>query len=289
MVGQPPGGSDRAPSPDAQPGVTHPDPERIRAGWHHRFVAAGARADEMIALYRELGYEVASDPVRGGTAVEGCAACFGSGGEEHRAIYTRRPSGPDAAVGRSDGESHVPDPHATRVLREEHRQILRVAEVLDGLLDRDLVDTDFDRVAGCIRYIRLFADACHHGKEEDLLFPALVEQGLPVDSGPIAVMLHEHRLGRQHASAMADSIDAARAGDATALARLVRAGRDYVALIRGHILKEDNVLFNMADRLVVGARCAHLCQAYDRTASHTFGGCSKAELEELGREILAGA
>ena len=64
--------------------------------------------------------------------------------------------------------------------------------------------------------------------------------------------------------------------------------RDYVGLIRGHILKEDNVLFNMADQMVTGPRCTRLCAAYDETGAHTFDGCSKRELEELGREILAG-
>ena len=95
-------------------------------------------------------------------------------------------------------------------------------------------------------------------------------------------------MGRQFASAMADSIDGARAGDAVARGKLVRAGRDYVGLIRGHILKEDNVLFNMADQLVTGPRCTRLCAAYDETGDHTFGGCSKKELEALGREILSG-
>lgn len=67
------------------------DPERIRAGWEHRFVASGARADEMIELYRELGFEVAADPLVTGGMVEGCATCFDAGGEEYRSIYTRRP------------------------------------------------------------------------------------------------------------------------------------------------------------------------------------------------------
>lgn len=209
--------------------------------------------------------------------------------------------------------------HPTRVLREEHQRILEVADALEGLLDvgpggpgpqapdrgavdpagTDLegadthalrpVEVDFDRLDKCIRFIRLFADACHHGKEEDLLFPALQEQGLPRDSGPIAVMLDEHRLGRQFAATMADNLDAAREGDADAWNRLERAGRDYVGLIRGHILKEDNVLFGMADQLVAGPAYNKLCAAYDDTAGHTFEGCTKAELEALGREIVGEA
>jgi len=178
--------------------------------------------------------------------------------------------------------------HPTQVLRDEHQQILQVAGALESELRRDRTHVDFDRIAKCIRFIRLFADACHHGKEEDLLFTALEGEGLPRDSGPIAVMLHEHALGRQFASTMALSIDAARSGDADAWGRLAKAGDDYVELIRAHILKEDNVLFDMADQLVTGSRCAQLCAEYDATSSRDFEGCSKAQLEELGREILAG-
>jgi hemerythrin-like domain-containing protein len=204
----------------------------------------------------------------------------------------------------------VSETHPTRVLREEHQRILAVADVLEGLLDQatggdEALGTeeataadgsptssaaagsaDYDRIGKCIRFIRLFADACHHGKEEDLLFPALQDEGLPGDSGPIAVMLHEHRLGRRFASTMADNVDEARSGDADAWKRLERAGRDYVGLIRGHILKEDNVLFDMADQMVTGPACTMLCRAYDETGEHTFDGCTKAELEELGRELV---
>jgi len=73
-------------------GDTRPDPERIRAGWVHRFVATGVRAEEMAELYRELGYEVAADPVVTHTLDGGCVVCLTSGGEQYLSIYTRRPA-----------------------------------------------------------------------------------------------------------------------------------------------------------------------------------------------------
>ena len=78
-------------------GSTKPDPARIAAGWEHRFVAAGARAQEMITLYREVGYEVAADPVFTHGLEDGCVACFASGGEQYWSIYTRRGSAPAAS------------------------------------------------------------------------------------------------------------------------------------------------------------------------------------------------
>lgn len=180
----------------------------------------------------------------------------------------------------------MPDVHPTRVLRDEHEWILKVAGALDGLLDSGPEPCDFDRVASCIRFIRLFADACHHGKEEDLLFPELVGQGMSRESGPIAVMLHEHRLGREYVAAMAGALEGAREGDEGQRAQLVDAGRSYIDLIQAHIDKEDHVLFHMADQMMTGEACDRLCAAYDGTCDHTFDGCTKAQLEVLGREIM---
>ena len=176
--------------------------------------------------------------------------------------------------------------HPTRVLRDEHTQILSVSGALSTLLDEAPDRLDYGRIEKCISFIRLFADACHHGKEEGLLFHALVEQGLPQGTGPIAVMLHEHRLGRQFVASMDGAIDGARSGNLDARTRLVEAGRGYIDLIRGHILKEDNILFNVADQMVDGPACAALCEAYDGTCDHTFEGNTKEQLEALGREII---
>src|SRR5512134_2527286 len=127
---------------------------------------------------------------------------------------------------------------ATSRLREEHVHILGVADALAMLIGAaDEGRWDVDAFADCVTFIRLFADACHHGKEEDLLFPELEKGGLPRNQGSIAVMLHEHQQGRLFARHMAGALDGARAGDAPARATLRNAATGYVNLIRGHISK----------------------------------------------------
>jgi hemerythrin-like domain-containing protein len=178
--------------------------------------------------------------------------------------------------------------HPTRVLREEHQWILAVSDALESLLSAEPA-LDYEAVEQCVTFIRLFADACHHGKEEDLLFPALEACGLPHHAGPIAVMLHEHRLGREAVAIMREALPQARQGNAEARARLVGAGRGYIELIRNHIGKENHVLFDMADSMVLGERRTRLCAAYDGTCHHTFEECTKAQLEALGRDIIGRA
>lgn len=147
-------------------------------------------------------------------------------------------------------------------------------------------EADFDAIEQCTRFIRLFADACHHGKEEDLLFTELEGVGLSRTTGPIAVMLHEHMLGREYATAMADALEGARQGDATSIHRLVNAARGYVELIRNHILKEDHVLFNMADQMLSGPACKRLCERYDEVCERRFDGCTKAQLEAIATKLM---
>lgn len=66
-----------------------PDEARLADGWVYRFVADGTRAEEHAALYRELGFEVALDPV--GEAVKPeCQECRLVAALRFRAIYTRR-------------------------------------------------------------------------------------------------------------------------------------------------------------------------------------------------------
>jgi hemerythrin-like domain-containing protein len=176
---------------------------------------------------------------------------------------------------------------ATAGLREEHQWILKVSGALEEILDREPEEgLDFDAIEDCVTFIRLFADACHHGQEEDLLFPELEACGMPRDAGPLAVMLKEHQVGRSLASHMVRVLPEARAGQADARDVLVNAARGYVQLIRGHINKEDNVLFNMADQLVTGPACNGLCESYEEVCQRRFEGRSKDDLEALALRIL---
>ncbi|OGF22408.1 MAG: hypothetical protein A2V63_10090 [Candidatus Eisenbacteria bacterium RBG_19FT_COMBO_70_11] len=67
------------------------DPARVAEGWERRFVADGARAEEMIALYRELGFEVVADPIRPDHIGDQCESCQLLIRLQFKMIYTRRP------------------------------------------------------------------------------------------------------------------------------------------------------------------------------------------------------
>ena len=66
------------------------DPVRLAEGWERRFIAQGARLDEMMRLYEALGYEVVADPVSGGRSGVECEGCRLATQFEFKLIYTRR-------------------------------------------------------------------------------------------------------------------------------------------------------------------------------------------------------
>jgi hypothetical protein len=52
-----------------------PDPQRLADGWERRFIADARRAEEVTALYEQLGFEVAADPIRPEQLGDECDDC----------------------------------------------------------------------------------------------------------------------------------------------------------------------------------------------------------------------
>ncbi len=175
----------------------------------------------------------------------------------------------------------------TAVLKSEHQTILRVIGVLDRLLARSERGDGFEHSAmrRCVEFFRLFADACHHAKEEDLLFPVLETRGISRDGGPIGVMLHEHSLARQHTKEMADALDALGDGEENAESRFHTAAYEYIELLTNHIHKEDNVLFNMGDRVMSADDQTTLCNRFCEVGCRAFGGKTREELVQIADEL----
>jgi hemerythrin-like domain-containing protein len=141
---------------------------------------------------------------------------------------------------------------ATQVLMDEHRVIERMISILvkasDGIEAGENIPPSLFLDAA--DFIRGFADGCHHRKEEGVLFKAMQSAGVPVNAGPIAVMLMEHDLGRTHARGILSGAQKMAGGENSGKAELLQSARNYAQLLTQHIQKEDSILFPMADRVI---------------------------------------
>lgn len=162
---------------------------------------------------------------------------------------------------------------ATEILKHEHQAILIVIAAAENEA-RAIAETGkmhVDKVRQMADFLTNFVDRCHHSKEEKHLFAAMHAHGMPMDSGPLAVMLREHEQGRVHVRAIAAAVGETGI-PAGASARKVRDELfAYAALLRSHIDKEDNVLYPMADRLLTANEQNALTQAFERIESEEMG------------------
>jgi hemerythrin-like domain-containing protein len=139
----------------------------------------------------------------------------------------------------------------TEILSQEHRVIEQVLTCLEKLTT-NVVPSNFDwpTASRILDFLRNFADRCHHGKEEDRLFPAMEARGFSPTAGPTAMMRFEHDQGREFMAAMAQAVLRGERGDSMAFAQFDRAAHDYIKLLRAHIHKEDTCLFPMANNFL---------------------------------------
>lgn len=177
----------------------------------------------------------------------------------------------------------------TAVLKAEHQVILRVLGVLRRLTGgKSARNTlDIDKLGKCVEFFRFFADACHHAKEEDLLFPVLEQRGIPREQGPIGCMLYEHTLARGFTKDMGEALEAIGRGEADGVGRFLAAAKEYIDLLTAHIEKEDTILFNMGDTVMTSDDQSELHGRFGEVGCKSFGGKKREELERMANELEA--
>jgi len=175
----------------------------------------------------------------------------------------------------------------TEILSSEHRLIVTVLDSLEEAADRldggAAVSAEFFLDAA--EFVAGFADKCHHGKEEDILFVAMTARDMPHDSGPVAVMLQEHDEGRRFTAGFRSAAEQMQAGDESAAADVVRNAFDYVNLLRDHIFKEDNVLFPMADQIIPDATMQQVDKDFQRVIAEDASNGIPARYQALAETL----
>lgn len=172
-------------------------------------------------------------------------------------------------------------------LSNEHTVIKRVLAVLERLIGRARRGEGFEAesLGSAVEFFRLFADACHHAKEEDLLFPVLEARGIPREGGPIGVMLEEHRLARGYTREMAEALAARERAAESAEARFLTAAEAYLGLLTDHIFKEDNVLFRMGEQALTADDQKSLSLQFCDVGCRSFDGKTRQQLEAIADDL----
>ncbi len=176
---------------------------------------------------------------------------------------------------------------AVETLMNEHRTIERVLDALVGFSE-DAVRrgaTEKEELGRFVTFVREFADAFHHGKEEDILFAAMVEAGFPRNGGPIAVMLHEHDQGRGLIGILKARAEQPGPWSDADRQEIAEVSRGYSQMLHAHIHKEDAILYPMAEQHLapeVMQQVGASCERYEATRLGTH-----ERLHALAEELVA--
>jgi hemerythrin-like domain-containing protein len=171
----------------------------------------------------------------------------------------------------------------TEALVTEHRLILRMLAVLErnAILTRQGSYRNYRFYLDAVDFIRHYADRFHHAKEEDVLFEALVANGMPRENSPVAAMLMEHEQGRNYVRAMEAAAQAALEGATDRDATIADNALAYLEMLREHIAKEDDILYPLAERVIPEARRDGILAGYERAEAQV-----PAEFEARFRELV---
>lgn len=133
-------------------------------------------------------------------------------------------------------------------LRADHEKILAELDKLEA--DPAGFAKEF------LEFTESFAEP-HHHKEEQVLFPALEQKGIPNEGGPIGVMLMEHEVKRGHVKELRN------AAENNEIDKIKEHASAIITLLRDHISKENDILYPMAEQVLTPdelAGMAHKCE-----------------------------
>ena len=159
----------------------------------------------------------------------------------------------------------------TRTLVAEHLLILRMITLLEcnAVRTREGVYTNWQFYLDGVDFIRNYADRFHHAKEEDVLFAALVNNGMPREHSPVAAMLLEHEQGRAYVSAMETAALETINGQQGRENTLVENALAYTVLLQEHIAKEDDILYPLAERVILEPMREEILKGYQTAEAAT--------------------
>ncbi|MFA5974653.1 MAG: hemerythrin domain-containing protein [Elusimicrobiota bacterium] len=131
-------------------------------------------------------------------------------------------------------------------LMVEHRLIERMIALLGKesarIRSTGLVDVEF--VLSAVDFIRTYADQCHHGKEENILFRDLGKKTLSSEHERVLIeLIAEHVKGRQVVRDLVAAQERYLKNDKTAVDEVARLMDVLVQFYPKHIEKEDKHFF----------------------------------------------
>ena len=172
---------------------------------------------------------------------------------------------------------------ATDTLRDEHSAVRLMLEIMEAVSVRIKAGQSVQRqdLDDMIGFLSVFVDQCHHVKEEQMFFPELELVGITKNGGPIGVMLAEHQLGREYIRNINRELLNYGSADTSQLTELTGSMQAYIELLNEHIHKENDILLEMADKLLSDEAQDRLYCQFEEIEENVIGAGKHEELHQM--------
>ena len=157
------------------------------------------------------------------------------------------------------------------VLQHEHEAILLLAGAVEGMAERirttgKVPEADLRQA---LEVIAAFADRCHHGKEEAVLFPALARAS-PEGAELTRRLTSDHKAMRKLVGTVRDLLPGASENDESR-GQLAKNLATYPRLLREHIRIEDDRLMAETRRSLSPEERARVAREFERVEREEMG------------------
>ena len=110
-------------------------------------------------------------------------------------------------------------------------------------------NVDYFRIGQILDFLHNYTDNLHYAKEEQILFPAVIDVTKPWISEIIDKLVHEHELARGYIREIDTLLLACLAGATIALQDLALVMLKYVELEKNHLRVEDGIVMPLFIKL----------------------------------------
>jgi DUF438 domain-containing protein len=171
----------------------------------------------------------------------------------------------------------------------EHELIERSMAVLRTCLDGfDKAVSQHFQMQRALDFLLAFGDTMHNRKEENILFPLMIQRGLPAQGGPIGVMLMEHESERTLLQRMLAQLTGLATAPEETRQEFRQQGLDYLRIRAEHIWKENDILYPMGRKVLTAEDEARLLDEFIALDTKTYGDQARDHYRQMVEEVEQG-
>ena len=176
---------------------------------------------------------------------------------------------------------------ALRIIKDEHRNLWRIAITLDRVIDDMVAEGKADHafLGSVFDYFEQFVDDFHHPKEDGYLF-RLLRQRSPEAASVLDRLEAEHRNAPANLRGLRDKL-ALTASGRVAVSDLAEVLRIYLDGLKEHIRVEEKDVFPLATTALGADDWREIDAAFLNNADPVFGTEAQAQFRELFHRVAS--